>query len=102
MARHAGFGGLAPGQRLEQHLRRDVPVRCLQREHLLPCPRTQRDPVRCLNDVPFATALVEGYRDCVGSDAYNLKLSDRRAESVYDCLATRGVDPARLNSVARA
>ena len=51
-----------------------------------------------MNDVPFATAKIEGYTDSVGTDAYNLKLSDRRAKSVFDYLTSRGVDPARLKS----
>jgi outer membrane protein W len=55
--------------------------------------------VTFMNDVPFAAALIEGHTDSVGSDAYNLKLSDRRAKSVYDYLTSRGVDPARLSSI---
>ena len=54
-----------------------------------------------MNDVPFATALIEGHTDSVGSAAYNLKLSDRRAKSVYDYLTSRGVDPARLSSIGK-
>ncbi len=52
-------------------------------------------------DVPFATALIEGHTDSVGSEAYNLALSDRRAKSVFDYLTSRGVDPARLSSVGK-
>jgi len=52
-----------------------------------------------MGDVPFATALIEGHTDSIGSDAYNLKLSDRRAKAVYDYLTSRGVDPARLSSI---
>jgi outer membrane protein len=55
--------------------------------------------VKFMGDVPFATALIEGHTDSVGSDAYNLKLSDRRAKSVFDYLTSRGVDPARLSSI---
>jgi OOP family OmpA-OmpF porin len=51
------------------------------------------------NDVPFATALIEGHSDSTGSDAYDLKPSDRRAKAVYDCLTSRGVGPARLSSI---
>jgi len=54
-----------------------------------------------MGDVPFATALVEGHTDSVGSDAYNMKLSDRRAKSVFDYLTSRGVDPSRLSSVGK-
>jgi len=55
--------------------------------------------VKFMGDVPFAKALVEGHTDSVGSDAYNLALSDRRAKSVFDYLSSRGVDPARLSSI---
>jgi OOP family OmpA-OmpF porin len=52
-----------------------------------------------MNDVPFATAEIDGYTDSVGTDAYNVKLSDRRAKAVFDYLTSRGVDPARLKSM---
>ncbi len=55
--------------------------------------------VKFMNDVPFATAEIDGYTDSVGSDAYNVKLSDRRAKSVFDYLTSRGVDPSRLKSM---
>jgi outer membrane protein len=57
--------------------------------------------VKFMGDVPFAKAMVEGHTDSVGSDAYNLALSDRRAKSVFDYLSSRGVDPARLSSVGK-
>jgi len=57
--------------------------------------------VTFMGDVPFAKALVEGHTDSVGSDAYNLALSDRRAKAVFDYLSSRGVDPARLSSVGK-
>ena len=57
--------------------------------------------VQFMNDIPGATALVEGHTDSLGSDAYNLRLSDRRAKSVYDYLASRGVDPSRLQSAGK-
>jgi outer membrane protein OmpA-like peptidoglycan-associated protein len=57
--------------------------------------------VKFMGDVPFATAMVEGHTDSAGSDAYNLKLSDRRAKAVFDYLTSRGVDPARLSSIGK-
>ena len=39
---------------------------------------------------------VEGHTDSVGSDAYNEKLSDRRAKSVVDYLVGSGIDASRL------
>jgi outer membrane protein W/outer membrane protein OmpA-like peptidoglycan-associated protein len=55
--------------------------------------------VKFMGDVPFAKAMVEGHTDSVGTDAYNMALSDRRAKAVFDYLSSRGVDPARLSSV---
>jgi OOP family OmpA-OmpF porin len=57
--------------------------------------------VKFMNDVPFATALIEGHTDSVGADAYNQALSDRRAKAVFDYLTSRGVDPSRLKSVGK-
>jgi outer membrane protein OmpA-like peptidoglycan-associated protein len=36
---------------------------------------------------------IEGHTDTVGSDAYNQKLSEKRAQSVYDYLLKAGVSP---------
>ena len=55
--------------------------------------------VKFMGDVPFATVLVEGHTDSIGSDAYNMGLSDRRAKAVFDYLSSRGVNPARMSSV---
>ena len=57
--------------------------------------------VSFMNNVPFATALIEGHTDSVGADAYNFALSDRRAKAVFDYLTSRGVDPARLKSAGK-
>jgi outer membrane protein OmpA-like peptidoglycan-associated protein len=42
---------------------------------------------------------VEGHTDSIASEAYNQKLSERRAASVVDWLATHGVEPTRLETV---
>jgi outer membrane protein OmpA-like peptidoglycan-associated protein len=41
---------------------------------------------------------VEGHTDSVGNDAYNLKLSQARAESVQAYLINKGVDASRLEA----
>lgn len=41
---------------------------------------------------------VEGHTDAQGSEQYNLKLSQRRAESVMAYLTSHGVDKSRLTS----
>ena len=42
------------------------------------------------------TVGVEGHTDSVGSDAYNQKLSERRAQAAVDYLVSKGVDASRL------
>jgi OOP family OmpA-OmpF porin len=54
--------------------------------------------VKFMNDVPIATVQIDGYTDSVGTEEYNLKLSDRRAKAVFDYLSSRGVDPTRMAS----
>jgi len=41
---------------------------------------------------------VGGHTDSTGNDAYNLTLSKRRAQSVVDYLASKGVDKSRMTS----
>ena len=42
---------------------------------------------------------VEGHTDSKGSDAYNQRLSQRRAEAVVKYLIGKGIDPSRLEAV---
>ena len=41
---------------------------------------------------------VEGHTDSKGSDAYNQRLSQRRAEAVVKYLSGKGIDRSRLES----
>jgi len=52
-----------------------------------------------LKAYPTANAEIEGHTDSTGSDAYNLKLSQKRAESVMKHLADKGIDPSRMKAV---
>lgn len=51
-----------------------------------------------MRENPERSLLVEGYTDSVGSDAYNLSLSQRRAEAVRAALLGRGIDGARITT----
>ncbi|TDO13921.1 MULTISPECIES: OmpA family protein [Halomonas] len=42
---------------------------------------------------------IEGHTDSLGSEAYNLDLSQRRAESVADYLGRQGVDMERMRTI---
>ena len=47
---------------------------------------------------PDATFNIEGHTDSVGDDAFNLELSENRADSVKKALIDMGIDASRLNS----
>jgi outer membrane protein OmpA-like peptidoglycan-associated protein len=48
---------------------------------------------------PKATFTIEGYTDSIGTDEYNLDLSQRRADSVKEYLAgLLGIDPAHIET----
>ena len=49
-----------------------------------------------LRQFPQRKLLVEGYTDAVGTDAYNMELSERRAEAIREALVARGVDTTRV------
>ncbi len=51
-----------------------------------------------LKQNPDMNVTIRGYADKdTGTSAYNLKLSEQRAQAVYDCLTkTYGIDPSRL------
>jgi outer membrane protein OmpA-like peptidoglycan-associated protein len=52
-----------------------------------------------LRENPDRNLLVEGHTDSTAPDAYNLALSQRRANAVEDFLITQGVDPTRISAV---
>lgn len=52
-----------------------------------------------LNKYPQTRIRIEGHTDSTGSEDYNLKLSQQRAEAVKNALVTRGIDPARIETV---
>lgn len=48
---------------------------------------------------PETTAVIEGHSDEVGTTAENMRLSQRRADSVVSYLSDRGIDRSRLKAV---
>lgn len=50
-----------------------------------------------LNQFGEMKILVEGYTDSIGTEEYNLGLSQRRAQAVYDFLISQGVVESRLS-----
>ena len=52
-----------------------------------------------LNDNPEIKVEISGHTDNVGSDEYNLKLSEARANSVKDYLVSKGINSNRINAM---
>ncbi|MCR9387045.1 OmpA family protein [Vibrio metoecus] len=51
-----------------------------------------------LNQYPQAKVEVVGHTDSTGSDAYNQKLSERRAQAVAKALEAQGIDASRISA----
>jgi OOP family OmpA-OmpF porin len=54
--------------------------------------------VRSMKNVTWQTISVVGHTDSVGPDAYNQKLSERRASAVQAFLIEKGVKPERIRT----
>ncbi len=52
-----------------------------------------------MKENPMLNAVIEGHTDSVGSDAYNEKLSAKRAEAVRNALISEGIEASRLKAV---
>lgn len=55
------------------------------------------DAAKTLKDNPTINVSVEGHTDSVGSDSYNQKLSERRAQTVADQLTKNGISKSRID-----
>ncbi|MGH8321753.1 MAG: OmpA family protein [Gammaproteobacteria bacterium] len=66
---------------------------------LLPASKTTLDgAVQTLQSNPGIDAEVAGYTSGTGKAAYNLKLSQRRADAVMKYLVDHGIDASRLTA----
>lgn len=61
-------------------------------------PVLDKDVTMLKNDAKLRV-LIEGHCDIRGSDAYNQKLSERRAATVYGYLASKGIDRSRMSTI---
>ena len=59
-----------------------------------------RQVSQLLASVPSLKVVVEGHTDYIGSDEYNMKLGQRRADTVLKELTDLGVDAQRLSPVS--
>lgn len=56
--------------------------------------------VKLMQEYPDNQVAIEGHTDSRGSEAYNKRLSEKRAQAVYEILVSKyGVDPRRLKAV---
>jgi len=59
-----------------------------------------RDLADFMQEYRQTSTVVEGYTDSVGTEAYNLRLSERRANAVRDVLVNQlGLAPSRVEAV---
>ncbi len=49
----------------------------------------------------FKLVMVTGYTDRIGSEAYNQKLSERRANKVKEYIVSQGIDASRLQAIGK-
>lgn len=60
---------------------------------------TLEEIAEVFREYPDTNLRVEGHADSTGSDGYNQRLSDRRAESVSNYLVMQGVSGSRIDAI---
>jgi outer membrane protein OmpA-like peptidoglycan-associated protein len=66
-----------------------------------PAMENLRNLAASLKKYPRTNVLLVGHTDAVGSDSYNQRLSERRANAAASFLAANGVDRSRITAVGR-
>jgi OOP family OmpA-OmpF porin len=54
--------------------------------------------VKTMKDNPSLRIVIEGHTDSVGTDAYNQRLSERRASAVRSYLIAQGIEASRIST----
>lgn len=57
--------------------------------------------VKLMNNNPKLIIQINSYTDCRGTEAYNIDLSQKRAQSVVDYLTLHGIDISRLSALGK-
>jgi len=52
-----------------------------------------------LNSQPDLNIVIQGHTDSIGTENYNQKLSEQRAQAVYEYLISKGFSPERMQTV---
>lgn len=60
--------------------------------------RTIQKVAEFMRQYPERKLMVEGFTDSTGGEAYNMDLSERRAQSVRSAVVAAGIDPSRVIS----
>ena len=96
-------GQMSPVQMLGERFAREVPTTitfAFNSAQLTPEARATLDiQANFIRQFPEVRFRVYGHTDLVGSDAYNRRLGQRRAEAVVAYFATRGISRARLEAL---
>jgi OOP family OmpA-OmpF porin len=59
------------------------------------------EAAQTLKDNPDINVSVEGHTDSIGSDEYNQRLSERRAQAVKQYLVSKGIAASRLSTAGK-
>jgi OOP family OmpA-OmpF porin len=58
-----------------------------------------QEDINLLNSDATLDISIEGHTDNIGSEAYNMQLSKRRAQAIYDYFIKNGISANRMNTV---
>ena len=59
------------------------------------------DAVAKMKDVDVEVVIATGHTDYIGTDAYNQKLSERRAKSVKEYMVAKGIPAAKITTLGK-
>jgi len=57
------------------------------------------EAVRIMKERPDMKVMIEGHTDSKGTDAYNQKLSERRAQAVFNYFVAKGISSSRMQTI---
>ncbi|MBC8022046.1 MAG: OmpA family protein [Burkholderiales bacterium] len=93
---------IAPPDRLERYTLSATELFEFDQARLrMPQPKLDQIADVLLRDASIERVTITGYTDRLGAEAYNMKLSQRRAEAVKAYLAKKGVAANRLTAIGK-